>query len=243
MTTSPSPMTATPPPMTTSPPPMTTPPTAVTSPELLQIKLSAQQRRDFTACAQMCGLELAAWIVQCADVKAADAIDALQAEQRTKRPSPKPHKPRLHAETPGGETSTERAKIKNQAAKDRPSSSLPAKNPVPRPAVGAAAPKGTTSPVTCPAVETTASKEITSPVEAPAPQHATDPGVSGTGAKKPPKRARSSGAGRATSKKASSSETGGPLPKKATLLAARTYNERFRRKLGASTVQHDDVVR
>jgi len=77
---------------------MTTPPTAMTTPEALQIKLSTQQRRDFTACAQMCGLELAAWIVQCADVKAADAIDAMQALQRVQRPDRKKQRPRLQVE-------------------------------------------------------------------------------------------------------------------------------------------------
>ena len=188
--------------MTTPPPPMTAPPTARTHPELLQIKLSAQQRRDFTACAQMCGLELTAWIVQCADVKAADAIDAMQAEQRAERPSRKPNKPRLRTEPPAAGASVERAEIRNRAAKDPRPSSLPVKSPVPRPTV-----------------------------EATAPKHAIDPGVSDTGTGKPPKRARSSGAERATSKKAPNSETGDPLPKKATLRAARSYNEHFRRRL------------
>lgn len=128
-----------------------TPPTAMTTPEVLQIKLSVQQRRDFTACAQMCGLELTAWIVQCADVKAADAIDAMQAAQRVERPSRKKQKPRLRSESPT---------------------------------------------VEMPAVE----------------------------------RARSSG-------------VGGTSRKNATLKAARSYNERFRRRFGASTKQRDEEVR
>ena len=180
---------------------MTTPPTAMTTPEPLQIKLSVQQRRDFTACAQMCGLELAAWIVQCADVKAADAIDAMQAEQRTERPSRKPPKPRLRAEPPAAEASVARTEIRNRAAKDPSPSNLSAKRPVPRPAVETTAPKSTTSPVPRPAVEATA------------PKRATDPEIGGTGAGNSPKRARSGTRG-ATSKKAPSSETDDPLQKK-----------------------------
>lgn len=78
----------------------------MTTPEVFQIKLSAQQLRDFSASAQMCGLDLAAWIVQCADVRAAAAIDAMQALQRVQRPDRKKQRPRLRAaaETPAAET-------------------------------------------------------------------------------------------------------------------------------------------
>lgn len=193
---------------------MTTPPTAMTTPEPLQLKLSAQQRRDFTACAQMCGLELAAWIVQCADVKAADAIDAMQAEQRVERPSRKPQKPRLRVDPPAAQTDVERTGGSNRAAKSPPPSIMPTK-----------------SPVSCSVVESTS------------PKSTTDPEVRGIGTGKPPKRTPSSGAERATAKKVTSSETSRPLPKKATLRAARSYNERFRRKLDASTEQRDEGVR
>lgn len=108
---------------------MTTPPhTAMTAPETLQIKLSAQQRREFGACAQMCGLDLAAWIVQCAEVKAADAIDAMQASQRGDRPSRKKPKPRLRVETP---------KVENPVAPSSvvgdPAAKSPVKSSAPRP--------------------------------------------------------------------------------------------------------------
>lgn len=71
------------------------------APETLLIKLSAQQHSDFTTCAKMCGLDLVAWIVQCADVQAAAAIDALQASQRVQRPDRKKHRPRGRRENPG----------------------------------------------------------------------------------------------------------------------------------------------
>jgi hypothetical protein len=54
---------------------------------LLQITLTSQQQRDFTACAETCGLDLANWIVQCASVQAAAVIDALQAPERAERKS------------------------------------------------------------------------------------------------------------------------------------------------------------
>jgi hypothetical protein len=58
-----------------------------TAPETLQITLTAQQHRDFTICAETCGLDLVAWIVQCATVHATAAIDALQALQRKHPPA------------------------------------------------------------------------------------------------------------------------------------------------------------
>jgi hypothetical protein len=59
---------------------------------LLKISLSAQQQQAFTACAEVCGLDLATWVVQCAAVQAAAVIDAMQASQRGQRQSRK--KPR-----------------------------------------------------------------------------------------------------------------------------------------------------
>ena len=200
---------------------MTTPPTAMTTPEPLQIKLSAQQRREFTMCAQMCGLELAAWIVQCADVKAADAIDAMQATQRVERPSRKPQKPRLRAESPTVEIPIKGTGVRDPAVKSSPPPRTPAKSPGQNSAVESIAPQGATGPK----VRSTSSKDGTS-----------------TGAENSaPKRARSSGTEGASPKKAPSSETSGP--KKATLRAARSYNERFRRKIGASAEQRDEGVR
>jgi hypothetical protein len=79
---------------------MTTKHAPMTVPEALLIKLSAQQRHDFAACAGMCGLDLTAWIVQCADVQAAAAIDALQASQRAQRSDRKKPRTRLRVEPP-----------------------------------------------------------------------------------------------------------------------------------------------
>jgi hypothetical protein len=58
---------------------------APTTPITLLVTLTAQQQREFTACAKTCGLDLAAWVVQCAAVQAAAVIDALQAPQRHSR--------------------------------------------------------------------------------------------------------------------------------------------------------------
>lgn len=74
--------------------------TTMTAPDFIQIKLSAQQRHDFGACAQGCGLDLVAWIVQCADVQAAAAIDAMQALHRSPRPDRKRQRTRLQVEPP-----------------------------------------------------------------------------------------------------------------------------------------------
>lgn len=47
--------------------------------------LTSDQARDFAACAAACGLSTERWIVECAAVHAAAAIDALQAEDRRRR--------------------------------------------------------------------------------------------------------------------------------------------------------------
>jgi hypothetical protein len=57
-------------------------PPAVTT---VALELSAEQARDFAACADACGLILERWIVECAAVKAADVIDAVQATDRRRR--------------------------------------------------------------------------------------------------------------------------------------------------------------
>ena len=86
----------------------------MTAPDALLIKLSAQQHNDFTACARVCGLDLASWIVQCADVKAAAAIDAMQALQRVPRPDRKKTRPRQRAEpTPAERVAAGRAAAKS----------------------------------------------------------------------------------------------------------------------------------
>lgn len=54
----------------------------------LQIILTTQQRNEFTVCARACGLDLEAWIVQCAAVQAAAVIDAMQAPLRGQRQLP-----------------------------------------------------------------------------------------------------------------------------------------------------------
>lgn len=93
------------------------------TPEVLQIKISAEQHRNFAACARMCGLGLEAWIVQCADVRAADVIDAVQIAQRGQRPDRKPQRPRpprAHAskkETEESLTTEDASAAKNSASK------------------------------------------------------------------------------------------------------------------------------
>jgi hypothetical protein len=74
--------------------------TTTPAPEALQITLTPQQQHDFAACAETCGLDLEAWIVQCAAVQAAAVIDALQASQRGQRKS---------REKPRGRSRTEHA--------------------------------------------------------------------------------------------------------------------------------------
>lgn len=49
------------------------------------IELTAEQARDFAACAEVAGLTIERWIVECAQVKAADVIDAVQATERQAR--------------------------------------------------------------------------------------------------------------------------------------------------------------
>jgi hypothetical protein len=108
------------------------------APEAFQIKLSAQQCFDFTACAKACGLDLAAWIVQCADVQAAAAIDAMQAGQRGQRPDRKKQRPRLRVEHTVDEKPTgDKGLVKNSAqspvaggpaAKDPPPNSATVKS-------------------------------------------------------------------------------------------------------------------
>jgi hypothetical protein len=80
--------------------------TKMTAPETLLIKLSTQQHHDFAACARVCGLDLAAWIVQCADVQAAAAIDAMQSLQRVQRPDRKKQRPRQRTEHSADENLT-----------------------------------------------------------------------------------------------------------------------------------------
>jgi len=90
---------------------MTVPKHAV--PTVLQIKLSAHQHHDFAACAEVCGLDLETWILQCADVQAAAVIDAMQAPQRQQRASRRKHSPRPRA---GGNESENSATVKSSAA-------------------------------------------------------------------------------------------------------------------------------
>jgi hypothetical protein len=92
--------------------------TTMTAPEALLIKLSAQQRHDFAACARGCGLDLAAWIVQCADVQAAAAIDAMQALQRIQRPDRKKQRPRQRAEPTDENFTTDDPAPKGPAVKE-----------------------------------------------------------------------------------------------------------------------------
>lgn len=49
------------------------------------ISLTAEQARDFARCARVAGVDLDQWIVQCAAVQAANAIDAMQATARRRR--------------------------------------------------------------------------------------------------------------------------------------------------------------
>jgi len=90
---------------------MTTKHTAMTS-EALLIKLSVQQRHDFGACARACGLTLEAWVVQCADVHAAAATDALQAGMRGQRPDRKKQRPRLQVRKRAENTAAKSATMK-----------------------------------------------------------------------------------------------------------------------------------
>lgn len=52
---------------------------------LCQLKLTAAQARDFARCARVAGVELEDWMIQCAAVQAAHAIDAMQAAERRRR--------------------------------------------------------------------------------------------------------------------------------------------------------------
>jgi hypothetical protein len=94
---------------------------STTVPNVLLIKLSTQQHHDFAECAKACGLDLVNWIVQCADVQAAAAIDAMQALQRVHRPDRKKQQPRQRVErtaaenpvAPGGDPVPRGAAAKN----------------------------------------------------------------------------------------------------------------------------------
>ena len=74
----------------------------------LQVPLSAQQRREFTACAEACGLDLVTWLVQCAAVQASAVIDAVQATQRKRR------KQELAANEPANSQSRERRRARER---------------------------------------------------------------------------------------------------------------------------------
>jgi Tfp pilus assembly protein PilP len=75
---------------------MTAPKHAVST--ILQIKLTSQQHHAFTTCSETCGLDLETWILQCAEVKAAAVIDALQAPLRKERQSRKKQRPYARTE-------------------------------------------------------------------------------------------------------------------------------------------------
>jgi len=55
----------------------------------ITIELTDAQEREFTACATVAGISLDQWIAECAAVKAASVIDALQAPLRAERVSSK----------------------------------------------------------------------------------------------------------------------------------------------------------
>ena len=74
----------------------------------LQVSLTDQQQREFTACAEACGLELVTWLVQCASVQAAAVIDAVQATQRKRR------KQELAANEPANSQSRERRRARER---------------------------------------------------------------------------------------------------------------------------------
>lgn len=57
----------------------------ILAPGEVHLRLDANQQRDFERCAYAAGMSLRDWIVQCAQVQAANAIDALQAEERRRR--------------------------------------------------------------------------------------------------------------------------------------------------------------
>lgn len=54
-------------------------------PVKLTVELTEQQMREFTRCAETCGMEVERWVAECAAAKAADAIDAMQADARYMR--------------------------------------------------------------------------------------------------------------------------------------------------------------
>ncbi len=53
----------------------------------ITIELTDLQEREFTACADACGMSLTRWIEECATVKAAAVIDAIQIPIRAQRNS------------------------------------------------------------------------------------------------------------------------------------------------------------